>query len=62
MFKRGDRIEPTEESDNLCPGTVQEDQEALEWFSGRPNAVYVLLDGEFYPRYLDALLFRLAHE
>lgn len=59
MFRTGDRIEPTEENDFLTSGTVMEDVEN-DTTSNRPNAVYVKLDGEFYPRYLDAFCFRLS--
>lgn len=57
MFKKGDRIEPTEETEYLTTGVVMEDVEE-DFSSNRPHAVYVLLDDSFYPEYYDAMRFR----
>ncbi len=60
MFRTGDRIEPTEESDNLCGGVVMEDMEVTNDtpFSNRPFAVYVKLDYDQFTEFYDAFCFR----
>lgn len=57
QFRKDDRIEPTEENDHYTTGTVMEDMDEVD-FSSRPNAVYVLLDDEIFPRFVDAMRFR----